>query len=559
MDAANHSRRRWRPLPPLPIIGIHNQPTSKLCSLPEEILICILSLVHPATLVACGAVCRMLRDMIAQSVVLNYHIELYADGMVDGDNCQLPVAERLSQLRMRRQTWREVKWEHRLFPLVPGSWNAYELVDGIFSKTLNSTGNAARGIMFASLPSRDNPGSLILFEDVGITFRDFAMDPTQDLIVYMQCGHLSDASGYVTLLTHVTLHFRTISDNKTHPQARLPTMSVMFPSDVIGAVIQIVNEIVGFMTWDNLHSQLYIWDWEQCMELVVRYSSQTNLAALDDFAFVSDRAYVLASPVPAACFRVYTFGINPDGNESPAEPCLHAILRLPAMREGAAVSLLGIHTGPFTTNSSQRLRPPKAFVTAPHARIHVVSIDLARGSNPPEPPASCLIVIRNKTFLAYAEHLEPVDVPWDDWGPAHTRWIPGTTGSLWLRYVHGERFIRLYTPADDGPRYIEMYDFGAPYVPPSWVTREENILMHQAHELLLDDVFESPVIYRLPCRILAKQENLPYSGFMLDEDRLVGLKVRDCNITIAGLSNMFISDTGMTMQRALMCSCCDHL
>jgi hypothetical protein len=143
-------------------------------------------------------VCRMLRDLIEQSVVLNYHIELYADGMVDGDHCQLPVAERLSQLRIRRQAWREVKWEHRLFPLIPGSWNAYELVDGIFSKTLNSAGNnTARGILFASLPSRQSPGSLILFEDLGITFRDFAMDPTQDLIVYMQCSLLSDPSRYV--------------------------------------------------------------------------------------------------------------------------------------------------------------------------------------------------------------------------------------------------------------------------------------------------------------------------------------------------------------------------
>ncbi|KAF8517324.1 hypothetical protein JB92DRAFT_2906410 [Gautieria morchelliformis] len=53
-----------------------------------------------------------------------------------------------------------------------GSWNALNLL-------------AARSILFASLPSRDNPGSLILFEDVGITFPDFAMDPTQDLIAYM--------------------------------------------------------------------------------------------------------------------------------------------------------------------------------------------------------------------------------------------------------------------------------------------------------------------------------------------------------------------------------------
>jgi hypothetical protein len=229
------------------------------------------------------------------------------------------------------------------------------------------------------------------------------------------------------------------------------------------------------------------------------------------------------------------------------------------MREGASASLLGIHTGPFTCTSSHLLRPPKAFVTAPHARIHVVNIDLGHGPNAPEPPVSCLIVIRNKTFLAYVEDPEPLDVPWDDWGPAQTRWIPGGTGSLWLRYVHGERLVRLHAPADDGPRYLEMYDFGAPRGPASWVTPQEEILMHQAHELLLDTVFDSPVIFRLPCRVLTKRETFPYSGFMLDEDRLIGLKVRACNITIAGLSNMFISDTGMTKERALMCSRCDQL
>jgi hypothetical protein len=126
-------------------------------------------------------------------MILNYHIELYADGMVNVEDCELTVAERLSQLRSRRQAWKDMKWEDRPFPLIPGAWNAYELVDGIFSKTLNSTGdNTARGILFASLPSRHAPGSLMLFEDLGITFRDFAMDPSQDLIVYMQCSRTSD-------------------------------------------------------------------------------------------------------------------------------------------------------------------------------------------------------------------------------------------------------------------------------------------------------------------------------------------------------------------------------
>jgi F-box-like len=37
-------------------IDIRSHSISRLCSLPEEVLICILSLLHPATLVACRAV-----------------------------------------------------------------------------------------------------------------------------------------------------------------------------------------------------------------------------------------------------------------------------------------------------------------------------------------------------------------------------------------------------------------------------------------------------------------------------------------------------------------------
>jgi len=125
-------------------------------------------------------------------MILQYHIELYCDGMVDGGDCPLPVVERLSRLRNRRQAWMDLKWTQRETPLIPGSWSAYELVDGIFSKTLNS----ARGILFTALPSRDAPGSLTTVDDLGITFRDFAMDPTQDLIVYMQCNPASVGSRY---------------------------------------------------------------------------------------------------------------------------------------------------------------------------------------------------------------------------------------------------------------------------------------------------------------------------------------------------------------------------
>ncbi|KAF8574466.1 hypothetical protein K439DRAFT_1665423 [Ramaria rubella] len=500
---------------------IHQQQASKLCALPEELLVHILGLAHPVTLIACRAVCKLLLKTIEGAVALQYHIELYADGMVDGERCRVSMAEKLSQLRIRRQAWKDMKWEHRHLPLIPGSWNAYELVDGVFSKTLNSVEhNSARGILFANLPSRHQTGSLTIFEDLGLTFRDFAMDPTQDLIIYMQCTRVSDGTGS-GLFTKVTLHFRTISGNKVHPCACQATVTVTFPTEVLGAVIQTVDEIVGFMSWDNERSQFHIWDWRRCMRLV----SETDLPALDDFAFVSNRAYVLTSSVPAACFRLYMFNMNPNGYDSPSLPTLRATLHLPPMWEGATATLLGIHTGPFTTMSPYSLRPPRPFSTASYARIHTVNIDLSSGLNDGEPTVSCLIVIRNKTFLAYVEEPGEVgDISWKDWGAEETRWIPGGTGSLWLRYVHGERLVRMNTVGDNGERQLEVYDFGAPRGPLSWTTPDEYISMHQPHALHLETVFTAPVVFQLPCRIVTKREVFPYSGFMVDEDRLIGLK-----------------------------------
>ena len=184
-----------------------------LCSLPVELLIQILSLTHPTGLVTCRAVsvhplpsygsidvsvmqvCTLLLKLIEETMVLQYHIELYSDGMIDGRDCPLTVVERLSRLRHRRQAWKNLKWSRRETPMIPGSWSAYELVDGIFSKTLNS----ASGILFTALPSRDAPGSLTTIDDLGITFRDFAMDPTQDLIVYMQCNPVYIGPRYSSL------------------------------------------------------------------------------------------------------------------------------------------------------------------------------------------------------------------------------------------------------------------------------------------------------------------------------------------------------------------------
>jgi hypothetical protein len=87
----------------------------------------------------------------------------------------------LKKLRERRAAWRGLDWEERAPITLDGDCWAYELVDGVFCKT-------GRGeFSMATLPSRSvNPSVTRLTEFDLQTVRDFAMDPTQDLIVFVQ-------------------------------------------------------------------------------------------------------------------------------------------------------------------------------------------------------------------------------------------------------------------------------------------------------------------------------------------------------------------------------------
>ncbi len=125
--------------------------------------------------------CIAFRDIIKDSIELQYQIELAADGMVDGPHCSgsLSTAERLRLLIDRRQRWRSLDWTRKVTVELPGVCQAYELVGGVFAKSMMS---GAKHLVAAWLPTRDTEVQTIIREDLGFPTRDFAIDPTQDLI-----------------------------------------------------------------------------------------------------------------------------------------------------------------------------------------------------------------------------------------------------------------------------------------------------------------------------------------------------------------------------------------
>lgn len=151
-------------------------------------------------------VCRELKRVIDSSAELQYHIELALDCMLDGPQSTASVAERLEQLRNLRRAWILFEWKKEVRVPMPGFCQAYELVGGVFAKTSSSVGDhnqfSPRKFISSWLPSSSDPGHTLVRADIGVSTRDFAIDPSQDLIALVQ----SDNNLCVSIVFRFTSH-----------------------------------------------------------------------------------------------------------------------------------------------------------------------------------------------------------------------------------------------------------------------------------------------------------------------------------------------------------------
>lgn len=98
------------------------------------------------------------------------------------------MAQRYKFLMDRRHAWKTLSWRKQTSIPIAGDCQAYELMGGYFAKSMSTEGPFAgsRHLILTKLPSSTNEGEVIVRDDVGVEFRDFSMDPSQDLIVYIE-------------------------------------------------------------------------------------------------------------------------------------------------------------------------------------------------------------------------------------------------------------------------------------------------------------------------------------------------------------------------------------
>ena len=116
---------------------------------------------------------------------MQYIIELGTNGMeATSASYALPHVDLLQKLRDRLKAWEQL--DRKRYRVIPsGNFSecrAYELVAGTFSTSNGSN------LFVIWLPSATHDGRVLRRKTIGLSVRDFAIDPTEDIIVFLEDG-----------------------------------------------------------------------------------------------------------------------------------------------------------------------------------------------------------------------------------------------------------------------------------------------------------------------------------------------------------------------------------
>jgi len=277
---------------------------------------------------------------------------------------------------------------------------------------------------------------------------------------------------------------------------------------------------------------ILIWNWHTGALLVNLVHNSVYQNALPpvpwDFAFISTRAFLVTSVAGPGSIELYSFrGDQPLDMTSKTFGSLRRVasLGMPPIKPSQDLSAFSTHAGPFVHKPGAG----KPFITSREACTHL--FELHYGERRPH----FLLFVPNRFFLSLIPPEDdprfpghPLERPWDTWGPANSRALRHRSPFQWLRYIHGHRFV--FPPPPTGLFHTDwplvVLDFNVHTKRANDpVEKPDNYKEITAPEGLRDEeVFQEDVVTCLPYSRSVKAGNFEYSGLMIDDERLIGMK-----------------------------------
>ncbi|KAF8190667.1 hypothetical protein K438DRAFT_1831422 [Mycena galopus ATCC 62051] len=415
-----------------------------LKDIPPEILCEILGFLDPKSLLLCSTACKLWHGMVKSSPELQYTIELWADGMTRGSSGVLTRAETLKALHDRRQAWRKLEWTSKTIVEIEslGLCRAYELVAGVFAQQQQGPDFVA--ISLSGIV--DDPQKARAIHSVEIdlqSFRDLAIDPTQDLLVRFYTP--TDELAY--------LECCTISSHEPHPLAARSILTFSLDRDPIGFFsIQIADDVIGIFFPESPFN-FALFNWRAGLTITEAADDEDEPLLVTEFHLLSSRSYLFAHASfgtgrEAGQIDIVTF--DGDCTDSPTHV---ATLKLPELLPPTRVINMIIQAGPFCAKPISGT----PFSKSNDKRIYMFLISYNSDSAPPK---WCRLFVHYRWLHDYVldhvcEKTGVTVVPWNEWGPRNSRMLLGENHQ-WNRHVHGERVA---IPCENR-WFVQILDFG---------------------------------------------------------------------------------------------------
>ncbi|KAH6902609.1 hypothetical protein BKA70DRAFT_641092 [Coprinopsis sp. MPI-PUGE-AT-0042] len=478
-----------------------------LGGLPSELVADILGSLGHQDLLNCRRVCKDLKTIIHNDSRLRLQLSLAMSGLEILD-LRTPYPDQLERLHNLRKHWRTLDWTGTYEHPVGGSCHAYELVDGCFVQ-LDTEGK----LLILRLPSAQDQKMVVLCEkDFVNRPADIALDPTQDVVAFLMVESNEDRR----LLSLCVSSFSN-PDCEAAPKARLPfevTSDAVWARSVFRSVTQIMGDVIGvFVTTNDLISRFIIWNWRTGGIIVDSGREECLPMGAFTFSFLDTKHYYVTSIRDEGRIELYSF--DPDGQYPGA---IHvASLQLPDIGNNVMLHTFRAHCEPHTAEPSAR-----TYTSSPDRKMHVFHltyltlVDFGRPTYTLYVPSSLLL----KHTLS-SKSARPELIRWEQWGPG-TRLMNVQSFYPWLRYVHGSRVV--CPPTLD---HIRILDFNIQWSLPqgfSFRPGLEQLLCTTPSVVPRGSVFSKDVESCLPYLSSTLKMDLKYDSYMIDHERIVGLK-----------------------------------
>ncbi|KAG8892969.1 hypothetical protein FRB99_002319, partial [Tulasnella sp. 403] len=524
-----------------------------IASLPNEIIVLVLSYLNWKDLLTCMRLSRSFKQFIAESIELQYLIELGSACMVDNPYTLLPVITKLQRLRRLRTAWDDPSDALADRFEVEGKIPTYDLQKGILTIGASEV-PVTTSLTYYCLRSRvsDREPKAWRLGDLGVEVRDFTTDPDMDLIVLMERKRVSDKALETEEIDQ--LHFRTMMGNDIHPLAARPTLQTsrisMSLGDELFRTLILRGRLLAYQRSGTLgdvsYTFLQIWDWTTG-KLVFSLEEQGYESS---FVFLDDDSFLLAVTETDSrgtkdwYLQVYWI----------AYPTRQVIFAFPTIRRVSRTFIDSVlcrsdPNGPRTPTSKSRLATKMSlndspFRASPSDQLVVLSFRLFRAYGPQPTGHRFSIFFRTSTLATLAQQespstlpgsLDPIRVKWEDWGPENTRWDRNPYHNSVVCSMHGLRFITAAAtvrPAlsicDFNP-YSVRKDTESPHVAPTDEPSEwrgvQSRLITESTIIDLPHVFNSPIESKMCYRetlIPVRTSHVQLNGaLMMDEERIL--------------------------------------